>query len=179
MVGGGQDAYAAPMSDDPQWFIVNATRQTWRGAPGWGRSLSFEPEGTRFQDYGINLHTIEPGERSTMYHGEDGQEDFLVVSGQCLAIVEGEERALRAWDLLHCPAWTRHAFVNTGDAPCTLVMVGARRAGEEVDCVYPVEPLAIRHGAGVEVETPSSDVAYAGTPADRDVPYVEGTLPGA
>jgi uncharacterized cupin superfamily protein len=167
------------MSDDPRWFIVNATELSWRGAPGWGRSVKFEPEGTRFQDFGLNLHAIEPGERSTMYHGEDGQEDFLVVSGSCLAIVEGEERRLRPWDLLHCPAWTRHTFVNDGDEPCTMVMVGARRGGEEPDCVYPVEPLAVQRGAGVETETASPDVAYADTPETQDVPYVEGTLPGA
>jgi uncharacterized cupin superfamily protein len=167
------------MADDPQWFIVNAAEQTWRAAPGWGRFTKFEPEGVRFQDYGINLHAIAPGERSTMYHGEDAQEDFLVVSGTCLAIVEGEERTLRAWDLLHCPAWTRHTFLNTGDEPCTMLMVGARRAGEEADCVYPVEPLAVRHGAGVDIETTSPDEAYAGTPDAQDVPYVEGTLPGA
>jgi uncharacterized cupin superfamily protein len=167
------------MTDDPSWFIANATEATWRGAPGWGRSVRFEPEGTRFRDYGINLHTIEPGERSTMYHGEDGQEDFLVVSGSCLAIVEGEEHTLRAWDLLHCPAWTRHTFFNDGDEPCTMVMVGARRDGAEVDCVYPVEPLAQARGAAVDAETPSPDVAYAGTPETQDVPYVRGTLPGA
>jgi uncharacterized cupin superfamily protein len=167
------------MADDPSWFIANATTATWRGAPGWGRSVSFERDGVRFQDYGLNVHTIAPGERSTMYHGEGGQEDFLVVSGECLAIVEGEEHTLRQWDLLHCPAWTRHGFVNTGDAPCTLVMVGARRAGEETDCVYPVEPLAVRHGAGVQAETTSPDEAYAGTPDTQDVPYVVGTLPGA
>jgi len=167
------------MTDDPRWFIANATEATWRAAPGWGRSVSFEPEGTRFQDYGINLHTIEPGERSTMYHGEDGQEDFLVVSGTCLAIVEGEERTLRPWDLLHCPAWTKHTFFNAGDEPCTMVMIGARRDGAEVDCVYPVEPLAQRRGAGVDAETTSPDVAYAGTPETQDMPYVRGTLPGA
>jgi uncharacterized cupin superfamily protein len=167
------------MTDDPRWFIANATEYDWYGAPGWGRSISFEAGGTRFQDYGINLHTIEPGERSTMYHGEDGQEDFLVVAGTCLAIVEGEERTLRPWDLLHCPAWTRHTFVNDGDVPCTMVMVGARRAGEEVDCVYPVEPRAIARGAGVETETASPDEAYAGTPENQAMPYVKGTLPGA
>jgi uncharacterized cupin superfamily protein len=167
------------MSADPNWFIVNATEATWRGAPGWGRSVEFEPEGTRFLDYTINIRAIDPGERSTMYHGEDGQEDFLVVAGTCTVIVEGEERTLRPWDLLHCPAWTRHTFVNTGDEPCTLVMVGARRGGYDVDLVFPVEPLAIAHGAGVETETTSGDVAYAGTPDTQDVPYVEGTLPGA
>jgi hypothetical protein len=58
-------------------------------------------------------------------------------------------------------------------------MVGARRGGYDVDLVFPVEPLAIRHGAGVEKETTSGDEAYAGTPDAQGVPYVKGTLPGA
>jgi uncharacterized cupin superfamily protein len=161
------------------WFIVNATDAPWRATPGWGRFVRFEPDGTRFADYGINVHVLEPGEVSTMYHGEDAQEDFLVLSGRCLAIVEGEEHPMRAWDLLHCPAWTRHAFVGAGDGPCVLLMVGARREGAEVGCVYPAEPAAQRHGAGVAVTTTASDEAYAGTPETRDEPYREGTLPGA
>jgi uncharacterized cupin superfamily protein len=161
------------------WFVANATEQPWQAAPGWGRFVKFEAAGTRFADFGINIHVIEPGERSTMYHGEDGQEDFLVLSGSCTAIVEGEERTLRAWDLLHCPAWTRHAFANTGVEPCALLMVGARRGGAEVDCEYPVEPRALAVGAGVEAYTTDPDVAYAGTPASVAEAYRTGTLPGA
>ena len=163
---------------DP-WFVVNATEQSWMAAPGWGRFVKFEPHGTRFKDYGINIHVIEPGERSTMYHGEDGQEDFLVLSGSGTLIVEGEERALRAWDLVHCPAWTRHAFANAGDEPCAILMVGARRDGAETDCEYPVEPKAVALGAGVEAYTTDPDVAYAGTPESVEEPYRKGTLPGA
>ncbi|WCB94155.1 hypothetical protein DSM104299_02883 [Baekduia alba] len=141
--------------------------------------MKFEQEGTRFRDYGLNIHVVAPGERSTMYHGEDGQEDFLVLSGSCTVVVEGEQRTLRAWDLLHCPAWTRHTFANTGDEPCAILMVGARRDGVEVDCEYPVDRMAVALGAGVEAYTTESDVAYAGTP-DYDVEdYREGTLPGA
>src|SRR3954465_5141102 len=110
---------------DP-WFVVNATEQRWMAAPGWGRFVKFEPDGTRFQDYGINIHVIEPGERSTMYHGEEGQEDFLVLAGSCTLVIEGEERTLRAWDLVHCPAWTRHAFATAGAAPCATLMRRAR-----------------------------------------------------
>jgi uncharacterized cupin superfamily protein len=161
------------------WFVVNATETTWQAAPGWGRFVRFEPEGTRFQDFGLNIHVLEPGERSTMYHGEDGQEDFLVLSGSCTLIVEGEERALRAWDLVHCPAWTLHGFANAGDEPCAILMVGARREGTEPDCEYPVEPKAMAHGAGVAAYTTDPDVAYAGTPENAEEPYRAGTLPGA
>jgi uncharacterized cupin superfamily protein len=161
------------------WFVVNATEATWKAAPGWGRFIKFEPEGTRFADFGINIHVIEPGERSTMYHGEDGQEDFLVLSGACTVVIEGEVLALKAWDFLHCPAWTRHTFANTGDEPCALLMVGARRDGVETDCEYPEDPKAQRLGAGVATYTADPDEAYAGTPDSVDEPYREGTLPGA
>jgi uncharacterized cupin superfamily protein len=161
------------------WFVVNATQEPWQAAPGWGRFIKFEPQGARFQDYGINIHVIGPGERSTMYHGEDGQEDFLVLSGSCSTVVEGQERTLKAWDLLHCPAWTRHTFANVGDEPCAILMVGARRAGVETDCEYPVDPKAVALGAGVEAYTTDPDVAYAGTPDHAEEAYRPGTLPGA
>jgi uncharacterized cupin superfamily protein len=161
------------------WFVVNATETPWQAAPGWGRFVRFEAEGTRFRDFGMNIHVLEPGERSTMYHGEAGQEDFLVLSGSCTLIIEGEERALRAWDLVHCPAWTLHAFANAGDEPCAILMVGARRGGDEPECEYPVEPKAIAHGAGVAEYTTDPDVAYAGTPENVEEPYRAGTLPGA
>jgi len=94
-------------------------------------------------------------------------------------VVEGEERKLRAWDFLHCPAWTRHAFANGGDEPCAILMVGARRNGIETDCEYPEEPKAQRLGAGVSAYTTDPEQAYAGTPDSVDEPYREGTLPGA
>jgi uncharacterized cupin superfamily protein len=114
-----------------------------------------------------------------MYHGEDGQEDFLVLSGSCTLLIEGEERPIKAWDFVHCPAWTRHGFVNTGEEPCAILMVGARRDGAEVDCEYPEEPVAQRLGAGVMEATKDSDIAYAGTPDHEDEAYRKGTLPGA
>lgn len=161
------------------WNIVNATEAPWTVTPGWGRSVSFDVHGPRFPDYGINIHVLEPGERSTMYHGEDGQEGYLVLSGSPTLIVEGEERVLKPWDYAHFPAWTRHALANPTDVPCAVLMVGARRDGQEVDCVYAVEPLAQKHGAGVAEETADSEVAYAQTPEDHEEAYRHGTLPGA
>jgi len=160
------------------WFVLNVTDAPWSAAPGWGRVAQLEPDGTRFADFGINIHVIEPGERSTMYHGEIGQEDFLVLSGGCTLIVEGTERILKAWDFVHCPAWTRHAFANAGEEPCAILMVGARH-DVEPDCEYPVEPLAQALGAGVATYTTDSEEAYAGTPESVEEPYREGTLPGA
>lgn len=168
-----------PDPTDP-WFVVNATELPWNATPGWGRFVSFDNPEARFRDYGINIHVLEPGEVSTMYHGEDGQEGFLVLSGSPTLIVEGQERVLKAWDYVHCPAWTRHAFVNAGEEAAAILMTGARDGdGGSVDCVYPVEPLAQERGVGVVEETPEPKVAYADTPEGADEPYKKGTLPGA
>jgi quercetin dioxygenase-like cupin family protein len=69
------------------------------------------------------------GEPNAMYHAEDNQEDFLVLAGECRAIVNGEERTLHQWDLLHCPAGTEHVLVGAGSGPCWILMVGATRTG--------------------------------------------------
>jgi uncharacterized cupin superfamily protein len=125
---------------------------------------------------GINLAVLEPGQPNCMYHREDEQEDFLVLSGRCLVLVEGEERELRAWDFVHCPAWTDHVFVGAGDEPCAILMIGTRTPDAGV--VYPESELAKRHGAGVERETDSPDEAYSRFP-DRKTPaaYRDGWLP--
>ncbi len=106
---------------------------------------------------------LDPGQPACYYHREDEQEDFLVLSGECLVLIEGEERALRQWDFVHCPPWTEHVFVGAGDGPCAILAVGSRRQG---DVVYPVSELALKHGAGVETETAVPQVAYAAIPED-------------
>ena len=106
-----------------------------------------------------------------MYHAEGAQEDFLVLSGECLLIVEGEERLLRQWDFVHCPAWTEHVFVGAGDGPCVVLAVGGRTEGRGVR--YVVNETALRHGAGVEEETSEPSVAYARFAEDRPIPCPE------
>ena len=97
-----------------------------------------------------------------MYHAEDAQEGFLVLSGEALLLVEGQERPLRAWDYVHCPPWTAHVIVGAGDEPCVVLAVGARRKGRGIR--YPVDQVALRHRAGVETETNDPRQAYAGFP---------------
>jgi uncharacterized cupin superfamily protein len=109
-----------------------------------------------------------------MYHREDEQEDFLVLSGECLLLVEGEERRLKAWDFVHCPPWTDHVFVGAGQGGCVVLAIGTRSGG---DVVYPEAEVARRHRAGVERETVSSDEAYAGYPKPAPAPYRRGWLP--
>jgi uncharacterized cupin superfamily protein len=109
-----------------------------------------------------------------MYHRENEQEDFLVLAGECLLLVEGQERHLHQWDFVHCPPWTEHVLVGAGDGPCAVLALGARTGG---DIVYPVSELALRHGAGVERETPNPQEAYADVEPDGDVPFQRGWLP--
>ena len=144
-----------------RWFVVNASEPAarWVQRPGFGKRVLLEPGDARFPQIGIHLAVLGPGEHSTLYHAEEAQEDFLVLRGSCIAIVEEEERRVRQWDLIHCPPGTRHTFVNDGTEPCVLLMVGARTGGE---IHYPVSEAALRHGAGVVVETHSATDAYAG-----------------
>lgn len=142
------------------WFVLNARDGRWLERDGMGKRVRFEPKGPgRFPQLGIQIGIFGPGEPSTMYHAEDGQEGFLVLRGSCLAIVEDEEIQLEQWDYVHCPSGTRHSFVNEGDAPCVLLMVGARGHGDGI--VYPRSEVALRHGAGVEHETTLPGEAYA------------------
>ena len=120
---------------------------------------AFESREFEFPQFGINLSVLEPGESNCLYHSESQQEAFLVLSGECRLLVEGEERLLRAWDFVHCPAGTEHVFVGAGDGPCVILMAGARSEDEQL--LYPVSELAARYGASADEETPDPKQAYA------------------
>jgi uncharacterized cupin superfamily protein len=141
------------------WFVVNASDARWFESHGLGTYVPFEGENARFSQFGINIAVLRPGEPSCMYHAEGAQEDFLVLAGECLLIVEGEERPLRAWDFVHCPPETAHVFVGAGDGPCLLLGTGARIEGRSL--VYPVDETALKHRAGVERQTSDGAEAYA------------------
>jgi quercetin dioxygenase-like cupin family protein len=149
----------APVTEG--WFVVNACDAEWWFADSRGATCWFESEygeaPVEFPQLGINLTVLEPGQRG-VYHAESNQEAFLVLSGECELLVEGEERRLRPWDFFHCPPWTEHAFVGAGDGPSVILMVGTR-LGPDVH--YPVSELASRYGASVEQETSDPEQAYA------------------
>jgi uncharacterized cupin superfamily protein len=159
------------------WFVINAREERWRHAEGRGARLDFDGE-PEFPQVGINLFVLAPGEPMGMYHWEADQEDFLVLSGKALLIVEGEERPLRQWDFVHCPPNTNHIIVGAGETPCAVLAIGARehQAGPEWGG-YPVDETALRHGAGVERETNEADEAYARVPKRKPTRYREGWLP--
>jgi uncharacterized cupin superfamily protein len=161
------------------WFVVNAREARWRTIEGIGADCIFEGESARFPQLGINLSVLEPGKPMAMYHWEADQEHFLVLAGEALLLVEGEERPLRQWDFFHCPAGTKHVILGAGDAPCLVLAVGARDRSTGPDWGgYTVDETALRHGAGVERETTEPDEAYAGWPKPEPARYRDGWLPG-
>ena len=164
------------------WFVLNAREAQWWDRDGRGVLCEFEGAGLEgaadFPQLGINLTILEPGQPMAMYHREHDQEDFLVLGGEALAIVEGQERPLRRWDFVHCPAGTNHVIVGAGDGPCVVLAAGARDRSTGPDWgAYTVDAAAIRHGAGLERETTEPTEAYARFEPSRLTRYREGWLP--
>jgi uncharacterized cupin superfamily protein len=141
------------------WFVLNledalAVRNDEKG----GATYPLEGQEAPFRDVGVRVRILWPGDPNGLYHSEDVQEGFLVLSGECVAVVEGEERRMRQWDFLHCPAGTPHVFVGAGDGPCAVLMIGSRR---EDRAHYPVDAAAAKYGASVTEETDDVAQAYA------------------
>ncbi len=166
--------------DGEGWFVVNARDSRWKDEGLLGAYCNFEGK-RRFPQLGINISVLEPGEAIGMYHRENAQEGFLVLAGECLLIVEEQERRLRAWDFFHCPGGTEHMIVATGEQAAIVLAVGGRGRGVGGGVVYTVSALAGRHGASVERETTDPAGAYekahADLPRSRWVAYRPGWLP--
>lgn len=82
------------------WFVLNARDAHWNSRPG-----------------------------RQMYHWETETEAFLVLSGEAVPIVEGEERPLCQWDFVHCPPKTKHVIVGAGDGPPVILDADLAGAG--------------------------------------------------
>ena len=163
----------------PGWFVVNARESRWRSAEGRGSVCVFGEE-AEFPQVGVNLFVLGPGDPMGMYHWEADQEDFLVLSGEATLIIEGEERRLQQWDLVHCPVGTKHIIVGAGEGPCAVLAIGAREHQDGAGWGgYTVEEAALRHGAAAGEETTDPMVAYAAVPRREPTRYQEGWLPGA
>ena len=151
----------APAGDG--WFVVNVRDAQWLTSEKGdklpsGSECSFESREHEFPELGVRLHVLEPGEPNGLYHSESKQEAFLVLSGECRLLVEGEERLLRPWDFFHSPAGTEHIFVGAGEGPCVILMVGARSGDWRV--FYPVSGAgrALRGERGAGNVRPGSGV---------------------
>ncbi|MEA2292996.1 MAG: hypothetical protein QOE86_635 [Solirubrobacteraceae bacterium] len=157
-----QEGGLVPVTDG--WFVMNLSEAQGHANGHNGTYAAFEADDRRFPHFGFNVHILSPGQAPGMYHAESAQETFLVLSGECLLLVEGQERTLRQWDVFHCAPGTAHIMVGAGDGPCAILMAGAR--GPDFAITYPVHEPAARHGASVAEETDDPRVAYAGTPQD-------------
>jgi uncharacterized cupin superfamily protein len=168
-----EEGGVAPEGDG--WFVLNAKDARWLDGE-LGKYTGFEGKESRFPQLGINLNVLAPGEPMTMYHRENAQEDFIVLDGECILIVNGEERPLKRWDLFHCPAGVDHAIVGAGDRPSLVLAVGARTGDEDDGLFYPAEPVAQKYGAAVQEDTADGKGAYTNFTFRRTA-YEEGWLP--
>jgi uncharacterized cupin superfamily protein len=157
------------------WFVMSARESRWRETGQYGAFCNFEGK-RRFPGLGINLNVLQPGEPMGLYHRENAEENFLVLAGECLLIVEGEERKLETWDFFHCPPGTEHIIVGAGDSPAVVLAVGARGRRRK-GLVYPVSDVAVKRGAGVKRETADSSEAYGSFANWKRSLYKEGWLP--
>ena len=147
------------------WFVLNLSEAlAVRNEEKGGAVYPLERREAPFDDVGVHVRVLWPGDPNALYHSEGVQEGFLVLSGECTLIVEEEERPLRQWDFFHCPAGTRHVFVGAGEGPCAILMIGLRP--EEETLHYPVSEVAAKYGASAAKDTYDPDEAYADWPGD-------------
>ena len=165
------------------WFVVNVRDAEWwttengESQPS-GSACIFESETSRFRQLGFNVQVLAPGESNGLYHSESPQEAFLVLSGECMLLVEGAERLLRPWDFFHCPGGTEHIFVGAGDGPCVILAVSSRQFQKDGPWgFYCADETARRYNASSPEDTQDSDVAYARFPPSQPTRYSDGLLP--
>jgi uncharacterized cupin superfamily protein len=164
--------------------VLNARDARWLRRPGRGFSLPLtgwteEEAETLFPMLGVNLWVLDPGRPLAMYHHETEQEGFLVVAGEAVLLVDGQERPMRQWDYAHFPPGTAHTLVGAGESPCVVIAVGSRQFQATGPWgAYTVDEAAIRRGAGVEDETDDPEVAYARFPDTEPTRYEDDWLAG-
>jgi uncharacterized cupin superfamily protein len=177
------DTGAGLVPASPGWFVMNARDARWVHRPGRGDNLpltgsdEFEAE-TYFPMLGMAIQVLPPGEPNATYHWETEQEDFLVLAGEALLIVEGQERQLKQWDFVHCPPEARHAFVGAGDGPCVMLAMSSREFQKDGPWgYYCARETASRYNASAPEDTQDGDVAYARFAAQQPTRYRVGLLP--
>jgi uncharacterized cupin superfamily protein len=178
-----QQTEAGLVPEGEGWWVLNARDARWIKRDGRGWSVPFtgwtdEEAEVFYPLLGVNLVVLEPGQPLSIYHQETDAEGFVVVAGEALLIVEGQERALRQWDYVHTPVGCSHTIIGAGDDRCVIVAAGSRvNIGKENWGSYTVDETAQRHNAGVEEETPDAQIAYSRWKPSEPVKY-GGWLPG-
>jgi len=145
-------------SEKNEWFVIHASEAPWFKSEQFGQVCNFEGD-TSFEQIGVNIHVIEPGQPNCFYHREAAQENFYILSGTCKLIIEEEEQELAAGHFVHCPPGVTHVFVGTGEKPCAILMIGYRPKQKSIH--YPVSAMASKYDASVEKATDKPREAYA------------------
>jgi uncharacterized cupin superfamily protein len=179
-----KDTDAGLVPDSTGWFVMNARDARWFK---WGEGRSFSLPLTGFDEYeaetffpmlGMAIRVLEPGVPSAVYHWETEQEDFLVLHGEALVIIEGQERALKQWDFVHCPPETRHTFVGAGDGPCVVLCASSRQFQKDGPWGdYIADETAAKYGASSPEDTQDGSLAHRDFPPGGPARYREGLLP--
>ena len=180
------------------WFVVNVRDAEWWFTERRGARCAFDNEygdpPVEFAQLGINVTVLEPGETS-LYHAEENQEAFLVLSGECALLVEDEERRLRPWDFFHSSAVDRARLRGRGrGSVCDpdgrfalgpgseLPGVGARgalrreRGGGDLRLAAGVrEGRAVPARAAAELGSSALGVDRSGERTDPDRPALDGS----
>ncbi len=158
------------------WYVGNVRDMKWWdcGPRGFVTELADDEN----PQVGANLFVLAPGQPMAMYHWEVDQEGLLVLSGEALLIVEGEERPLRPWDYFHCPPNVSHTIVGAGSGPTAIAAIGARESQDGPDWGgYPYSELAMKYDASAEEEPNEPEVACARFPSGRPTEFREDWLP--
>ena len=166
------------------WFVMNVRKGRWSDKPAQGYAISltgrdeYEAE-TFFPMLGMAIRVMAPGDVATTYHWETEAEDFLVLAGECIAVIEGEERRLKQWDFVHCPPEAKHAFIGASDEPCVLLCASSRQFQKDGPWgYYCADETAAKYNAASPEDTQDGSVAYARFPETRETRYPGGLLPG-
>jgi uncharacterized cupin superfamily protein len=175
------DAGVVPASAG--WFVMNARDARWFDRSGEAQNLPLtgvdehEAE-TFFAMLGMSIRVVQPGRPSTVYHWETEQEDFLVLAGEGVLLIEGQERPVRQWDFVHCPPETKHAFAGAGEAPLVLLCASSRQFQKDGPWgYYCADETAAKYDASSPEDTQDGSIAYAHFPPSAPTRYREGFLP--
>jgi uncharacterized cupin superfamily protein len=164
------------------WFVADVRDLRWHVRPG-RRSVSLTGKtdweaDTLFPMLGVQLAVLEPGVPNSLYHWETETEAFLVLTGEAVLIVDGQERPLRRWDFVHLPPKTAHVIVGAGEGPSVVLAMSSRENqafgpyGE-----YVANEIAGRYGASPEETTQDDENDSANFPRSVPSAYREGWLP--
>jgi uncharacterized cupin superfamily protein len=87
-----------------------------------------EPLGIK--SFGINVITLQPGQRGRIHRHAIQEEVYLVLEGVLSLSVEGKERDLVKGEIVRVAPEVRRQLVNRGPGRCVLLALGG--AGEHV-----------------------------------------------